>query len=163
MLKPAFIFDGRRVLDHLHPHLQNIGFQVSRLETHLSYTHIYFSYKSVDEPTATRTICRSASVILLLYLSTDRDDRQEGDSHENPLHPGSCLSSHQCHRTSHQESQSLNLISPHQSHTHTHSSLSLFIVGECQWMPTAWGWARVLVWVYFLTICTGTSIIKYYC
>lgn len=61
MLKPAFIFDGRRVLDHLHPHLQNIGFQVSRLET-----HIHFSYKSVDEPTATRTICRSASVILLL-------------------------------------------------------------------------------------------------
>jgi len=29
MLKPAFIFDGRRVLDHLHAHLQNIGFQVS--------------------------------------------------------------------------------------------------------------------------------------
>ncbi|KAG7249973.1 hypothetical protein CRUP_005251, partial [Coryphaenoides rupestris] len=27
MLKPAFIFDGRRVLDHLHRDLQNIGFQ----------------------------------------------------------------------------------------------------------------------------------------
>lgn len=28
MLKPAFMFDGRRVLDHLHPHLQSLGFQV---------------------------------------------------------------------------------------------------------------------------------------
>ncbi|PIO30889.1 hypothetical protein AB205_0011570 [Aquarana catesbeiana] len=28
MLKPAFIFDGRRVLDDLHGELQNIGFQV---------------------------------------------------------------------------------------------------------------------------------------
>lgn len=35
MLKPAFIFDGRRVLDHLHPHLQNIGFQVSRQKMYL--------------------------------------------------------------------------------------------------------------------------------
>lgn len=41
MLKPAFIFDGRRVLDHLHAHLQNIGFQVSRQETH----HIHTLYK----------------------------------------------------------------------------------------------------------------------
>lgn len=32
MLKPAFIFDGRRVLDHLHAHLQDIGFQVSTWE-----------------------------------------------------------------------------------------------------------------------------------
>lgn len=32
MLKPAFIFDGRRVLDHLHSHLHNIGFHVSRRE-----------------------------------------------------------------------------------------------------------------------------------
>lgn len=30
MLKPAFIFDGRRLLDHLHPLLQEIGFQVRR-------------------------------------------------------------------------------------------------------------------------------------
>ena len=29
MLKPAFIFDGRRVLDGLHNELQTIGFQVS--------------------------------------------------------------------------------------------------------------------------------------
>lgn len=28
MLKPAFIFDGRRVLDDLHNELQVIGFQV---------------------------------------------------------------------------------------------------------------------------------------
>uniref|UniRef100_A0A8B9H3C5 UDP-glucose 6-dehydrogenase n=1 Tax=Astyanax mexicanus TaxID=7994 RepID=A0A8B9H3C5_ASTMX len=31
MLKPAFIFDGRRVLDHLHPHLQNLGFQIETI------------------------------------------------------------------------------------------------------------------------------------
>ncbi|KAL4640343.1 hypothetical protein GN956_G12293 [Arapaima gigas] len=31
MLKPAFIFDGRRVLDHLHPKLQNIGFQIETI------------------------------------------------------------------------------------------------------------------------------------
>lgn len=31
MLKPAFIFDGRRVLDGLHNELQTIGFQVSIL------------------------------------------------------------------------------------------------------------------------------------
>lgn len=30
MLKPAFIFDGRRVLDGLHSELQTIGFQVGR-------------------------------------------------------------------------------------------------------------------------------------
>lgn len=31
MLKPAFIFDGRRVLDHLHSNLHSIGFHVSHL------------------------------------------------------------------------------------------------------------------------------------
>lgn len=31
MLKPAFIFDGRRVLDNLHAKLQNIGFQVETI------------------------------------------------------------------------------------------------------------------------------------
>uniref|UniRef100_A0A9J8ANT0 UDP-glucose 6-dehydrogenase n=2 Tax=Cyprinus carpio TaxID=7962 RepID=A0A9J8ANT0_CYPCA len=31
MLKPAFIFDGRRVLDHLHPQLQNLGFQIETI------------------------------------------------------------------------------------------------------------------------------------
>ncbi|XP_043919504.1 UDP-glucose 6-dehydrogenase [Protopterus annectens] len=31
MLKPAFIFDGRRVLDNLHTKLQNIGFQVETI------------------------------------------------------------------------------------------------------------------------------------
>ena len=31
MLKPAFIFDGRRVLDGLHNELQTIGFQVSMI------------------------------------------------------------------------------------------------------------------------------------
>ncbi|XP_069487880.1 UDP-glucose 6-dehydrogenase [Ambystoma mexicanum] len=31
MLKPAFIFDGRRVLDNLHGELQNIGFQVETI------------------------------------------------------------------------------------------------------------------------------------
>lgn len=36
MLKPAFIFDGRRVLDHLHPLLHDIGFHVSKLRQMLS-------------------------------------------------------------------------------------------------------------------------------
>ncbi|XP_016084424.1 UDP-glucose 6-dehydrogenase [Sinocyclocheilus grahami] len=31
MLKPAFIFDGRRVLDHLHSQLQNFGFQIETI------------------------------------------------------------------------------------------------------------------------------------
>uniref|UniRef100_H2TGT7 UDP-glucose 6-dehydrogenase n=1 Tax=Takifugu rubripes TaxID=31033 RepID=H2TGT7_TAKRU len=31
MLKPAFIFDGRRLLDHLHPLLQEIGFQIETI------------------------------------------------------------------------------------------------------------------------------------
>uniref|UniRef100_UPI00358E62B9 UDP-glucose 6-dehydrogenase n=1 Tax=Myxine glutinosa TaxID=7769 RepID=UPI00358E62B9 len=31
MLKPAFIFDGRRILDSLHDKLQNIGFQVETI------------------------------------------------------------------------------------------------------------------------------------
>ena len=40
MLKPAFLFDGRRVLDHLHGHLQNIGSQVSGGGTH-THTHTH--------------------------------------------------------------------------------------------------------------------------
>lgn len=31
MLKPAFIFDGRRILDSLHDQLQHIGFQVETI------------------------------------------------------------------------------------------------------------------------------------
>uniref|UniRef100_A0A3B5B3H8 UDP-glucose 6-dehydrogenase n=1 Tax=Stegastes partitus TaxID=144197 RepID=A0A3B5B3H8_9TELE len=31
MLKPAFVFDGRRVLDHLHHDLQTIGFQIETI------------------------------------------------------------------------------------------------------------------------------------
>lgn len=120
MLKPAFIFDGRRVLDHLHPHLQNIGFQVSRLETHTSHMRQLMIRLPISD------ICCSVSVILLFYLPTDWDHREEGDSHKDPLHPGSCVPSHHCHWTSHQESQSLNLISPHQSLplSHTHTFLS---------------------------------------
>lgn len=39
MLKPAFIFDGRRLLDHLHPLLQEIGFQVSRRASRLALAY----------------------------------------------------------------------------------------------------------------------------
>lgn len=39
MLKPAFIFDGRRLLDHLHPLLQEIGFQVRRHVCQVRATH----------------------------------------------------------------------------------------------------------------------------
>lgn len=49
MLKPAFIFDGRRVLDHLHPHLQNIGFQVSG-QGHSRKTHTF--HKCLGKSTA---------------------------------------------------------------------------------------------------------------
>ncbi|KAM9819921.1 UDP-glucose 6-dehydrogenase isoform 1-T1 [Syngnathus typhle] len=43
MLKPAFIFDGRRLLDNLHAHLQDIGFQIETIgkkvtETRIPYT-----------------------------------------------------------------------------------------------------------------------------
>ncbi|KAI5607319.1 UDP-glucose 6-dehydrogenase, partial [Silurus asotus] len=42
MLKPAFIFDGRRVIDHLHPELQNLGFQIEtigkKVMTRISFT-----------------------------------------------------------------------------------------------------------------------------
>lgn len=37
MLKPAFIFDGRRVLDGLHNELQTIGFQVIMIMDCLRY------------------------------------------------------------------------------------------------------------------------------
>ncbi|XP_043924962.1 UDP-glucose 6-dehydrogenase-like [Protopterus annectens] len=36
MLKPAFIFDGRRILDDLHAKLQNIGFQVETIGKKIS-------------------------------------------------------------------------------------------------------------------------------
>uniref|UniRef100_A0A8D0A3F6 UDP-glucose 6-dehydrogenase n=1 Tax=Sander lucioperca TaxID=283035 RepID=A0A8D0A3F6_SANLU len=43
MLKPAFIFDGRRVLDHLHPHLQNIGFQIETIGKKVIATRIPYT------------------------------------------------------------------------------------------------------------------------
>lgn len=48
MLKPAFIFDGRRVLDHLHSSLHNIGFHVSHLtkmhQTRCTAMHCTWKY-----------------------------------------------------------------------------------------------------------------------
>lgn len=49
MLKPAFIFDGRRVLDDLHNELQVIGFQVIIwviLLTFLSFCSLLRCYPS---------------------------------------------------------------------------------------------------------------------
>uniref|UniRef100_A0A8C4IVR8 UDP-glucose 6-dehydrogenase n=1 Tax=Dicentrarchus labrax TaxID=13489 RepID=A0A8C4IVR8_DICLA len=43
MLKPAFIFDGRRVLDHLHPHLQDIGFQIETIGKKVTTTRIPYT------------------------------------------------------------------------------------------------------------------------
>ncbi|KAI3353212.1 hypothetical protein L3Q82_019769 [Scortum barcoo] len=47
MLKPAFIFDGRRVLDHLHPHLQNIGFQIETIGKKVTATRIPYTPAAV--------------------------------------------------------------------------------------------------------------------
>ncbi|KAF6733439.1 UDP-glucose 6-dehydrogenase [Oryzias melastigma] len=43
MLKPAFIFDGRRVLDHLHPQLQHIGFQIETIGKKVVATRIPYT------------------------------------------------------------------------------------------------------------------------
>lgn len=56
MLKPAFLFDGRRVLDHLHPELQNIGFQIETIGKKVTASRIPYtqavcpSRHSVSEP-----------------------------------------------------------------------------------------------------------------
>uniref|UniRef100_A0A3B4VK48 UDP-glucose 6-dehydrogenase n=1 Tax=Seriola dumerili TaxID=41447 RepID=A0A3B4VK48_SERDU len=47
MLKPAFIFDGRRVLDHLHPHLQNIGFHIETIGKKVTATRIPYTPAAV--------------------------------------------------------------------------------------------------------------------
>ncbi|KAM7419208.1 hypothetical protein PAMA_016362 [Pampus argenteus] len=47
MLKPAFIFDGRRVLDHLHAHLQNIGFQIETIGKKVTATRIPYTPAAV--------------------------------------------------------------------------------------------------------------------
>eukprot|EP00064_Thunnus_orientalis_P010808 superscaffoldBa00001501_g10835 len=47
MLKPAFIFDGRRVLDHLHAHLQNIGFQIETIGKKVTATRIPYAPAAV--------------------------------------------------------------------------------------------------------------------
>ncbi|XP_051893756.1 UDP-glucose 6-dehydrogenase isoform X3 [Pristis pectinata] len=43
MLKPAFIFDGRRVLDDLHPKLQKLGFQVETIGKKVTVQRIPFT------------------------------------------------------------------------------------------------------------------------
>lgn len=43
MLKPAFIFDGRRVLDELHPKLQKLGFQVETIGKKITVQRIPFT------------------------------------------------------------------------------------------------------------------------
>uniref|UniRef100_A0A3Q3EHJ6 UDP-glucose 6-dehydrogenase n=1 Tax=Labrus bergylta TaxID=56723 RepID=A0A3Q3EHJ6_9LABR len=43
MLKPAFLFDGRRVLDHLHADLQNIGFQIETIGKKVTITRIPYT------------------------------------------------------------------------------------------------------------------------
>lgn len=65
MLKPAFIFDGRRVLDHLHSHLHNIGFHVSRRETRLTHT-VHCTYKIKEN---VRRLEKIAVHLLLLFCS----------------------------------------------------------------------------------------------
>ncbi|XP_067107265.1 UDP-glucose 6-dehydrogenase isoform X2 [Osmerus mordax] len=51
MLKPAFLFDGRRVLDHLHPQLQSIGFQIETIGKKVTSVRIpYTPSASLAEP-----------------------------------------------------------------------------------------------------------------
>ncbi|KAJ3615315.1 hypothetical protein NHX12_018883 [Muraenolepis orangiensis] len=47
MLKPAFIFDGRRVLDHLHGELQNIGFQIETIGKKVTSVRIPYTPAAV--------------------------------------------------------------------------------------------------------------------
>ncbi|XP_076126859.1 UDP-glucose 6-dehydrogenase-like [Alosa pseudoharengus] len=50
MLKPAFVFDGRRILDGLHDQLQNIGFQVETIGKRVNQRIPYTSTDSGDQP-----------------------------------------------------------------------------------------------------------------
>lgn len=71
MLKPAFIFDGRRVLDHLHSHLHNIGFHVSRQETRHTHCTLHILYKikvNVWRLETRRVDCCSRSFIIVLLF-----------------------------------------------------------------------------------------------
>ena len=44
MLKPAFVFDGRRILDGLHDQLQNIGFQVGGFSVMSYHVILHFLF-----------------------------------------------------------------------------------------------------------------------
>uniref|UniRef100_A0A8C2CCN5 UDP-glucose 6-dehydrogenase n=1 Tax=Cyprinus carpio TaxID=7962 RepID=A0A8C2CCN5_CYPCA len=59
MLKPAFIFDGRRVLDHLHPQLQNLGFQIEtigkKVTTRIPFTPSGGGGPRLNEPPIKKT------------------------------------------------------------------------------------------------------------
>uniref|UniRef100_A0A3B5M4G1 UDP-glucose 6-dehydrogenase n=1 Tax=Xiphophorus couchianus TaxID=32473 RepID=A0A3B5M4G1_9TELE len=52
MLKPAFIFDGRRVLDHLHAELQSIGFQIETIGKKVTSARIPYTPAVVGSRTA---------------------------------------------------------------------------------------------------------------
>ncbi|MEQ2189302.1 hypothetical protein GOODEAATRI_024071, partial [Goodea atripinnis] len=53
MLKPAFIFDGRRVLDHLHAELQSIGFQIETIGKKVTSARIPYTPAIVGPRAAT--------------------------------------------------------------------------------------------------------------
>ncbi|TNN69389.1 UDP-glucose 6-dehydrogenase [Liparis tanakae] len=53
MLKPAFIFDGRRVLDNLHAPLQNIGFQIETIGKKVTAKRIPYTPAAVGPRIAT--------------------------------------------------------------------------------------------------------------
>ncbi|XP_061089863.1 UDP-glucose 6-dehydrogenase-like [Conger conger] len=50
MLKPAFIFDGRRILDDLHDQLQHIGFQVETIGKRVSQRSAFAATNDVSKP-----------------------------------------------------------------------------------------------------------------
>ncbi|KAL1791278.1 UDP-glucose 6-dehydrogenase [Sigmodon hispidus] len=49
MLKPAFIFDGRRVLDGLHNELQSIGFQIETIGKKVSSKRIPYTPREIPK------------------------------------------------------------------------------------------------------------------
>ncbi|KAJ8405449.1 hypothetical protein AAFF_G00319220 [Aldrovandia affinis] len=50
MLKPAFIFDGRRILDDLHDQLQHIGFQVETIGKRVSKRSSFATSNDISNP-----------------------------------------------------------------------------------------------------------------
>lgn len=121
MLKPAFIFDGRRVLDHLHIQLQNFGFQVCPWFTRLRVPKCIRGHFPVIPPLFI------IYMVTMVCISIDRDHWKEGD-HPDSFH---ALWRSATTRTAQQESQSLR--NQHScTHMHVHCTLIKIFCSENQ-------------------------------